>query len=212
MQLPAYSSGLLADFASVPILVRMKLIIVLLITPLLTHCGYNSLQGYDEDVKAAWAEVENQYQRRHDLVPNLVEVVKGYAKHEKDTLEAVTNARAKATQTVLKVDDLSNPQAFQKFQAAQGELSQALSRLMVASERYPDLKANEHFRDLQAQLEGTENRITVARNRYIESVAVYNKGVRFFPTNLTAQFLLHLKERETFSTSTEVKQTPAVKF
>ncbi|MBI1859786.1 MAG: LemA family protein, partial [Deltaproteobacteria bacterium] len=184
----------------------MKLITVLLITPLLTHCGYNSLQGYDEDVKAAWAEVENQYQRRHDLVPNLVEVVKGYAKHEKDTLEAVTNARAKATQTVLKVDDLSNPQAFQKFQAAQGELSQALSRLMVASERYPDLKANEHFRDLQAQLEGTENRITVARNRYIESVAVYNKGVRFFPTNLTAQFLLHLKERETFSTSAEVKQ------
>lgn len=180
--------------------------------PFLSNCGYNSLQGYDEDVKAAWAEVENQYQRRYDLVPNLVETVKGYAKHEKETLEGVVNARSKATQATIKVDDLSNPGAFQKFQAAQNNLSSALSRLLVVVEKYPDLKANENFRDLQSQLEGTENRITVSRNRYIEAVAIYNKGVRYFPTNLTAKFLLHLKERETFSTSAEAKQAPAVKF
>jgi len=175
-------------------------------------CGYNHLQSLDEDVKAAWAEVQNQYQRRNDLVPNLVNVVKGYATHERETLTDVVNARAKATQTNLNVDSLSDPQAVQNFQKAQGALTQALSRLMVVVEKYPDLKANENFRDLQSQLEGTENRIAVARRRYIESVAEYNKAVRYFPTNLTAQFLLHLKPRETFTADTEAQKAPKVQF
>jgi len=175
-------------------------------------CGYNRLQGLDEEVKASWAEVESQYQRRADLIPNLVETVKGYAKHERETLESVINARAKATQTVLNVNGLSNQEAFAKFQQAQGELSSALSRLMVVAEKYPDLKANENFRDLSAQLEGTENRITVARGRYIEKVAEYNKGIRFFPTNLTAKYLLHLDARETFKAEEGAKTAPKVQF
>lgn len=179
---------------------------------LVTNCGYNSLQKLDEEVKGAWSEVENQYQRRHDLIPNLVQVVKGYASHEKDTLQAVVEARAKATQTNINADKLSDPGAFQKFQAAQGELTQALSRLMVVVEKYPDLKANENFRDLQAQLEGTENRITVARKRYIDQVVAYNTAVRSFPTNLTAKFLLGLNVRETFSVSNDVKEAPKVDF
>ena len=178
----------------------------------LSGCGYNKLQGLDEDVKASWSEVENQYQRRHDLVPNLVEVVKGYAKHEKETLEAVIGARAKATQKTVNMNGLSNPGAFKNFQQAQDGLTSALSKLMVVVEKYPDLKANENFRDLQAQLEGTENRITVARKRYIENVAEYNKGVRFFPTNLTAKYLLHLEPRETFTTTQEAKAVPKVQF
>ena len=175
-------------------------------------CGYNSLQGQDEDVKASWSEVENQYKRRSDLTENLVQTVKGYAKFEKETLEGVVNARAKATQTTINAGDLSNPQAFSKFQAAQGGLSQALSRLMVVVEKYPDLKANQGFRDLQAQLEGTENRIAVARGRYIEKVAAYNKGVRFFPTNLTAKYLLKLEARETFKIEESEKAVPKVQF
>lgn len=175
-------------------------------------CGYNSLQRLDEQVKGSWSEVENQYQRRFDLIPNLVEVVKGYAKHEKETLDAVVTARSKATQTNLNVGDLSNPQAFNKFQQAQGELTQALSRLMVVVEKYPDLKANENFRDLQVQLEGTENRIAVARKRYIDLVVNFNSEVRSFPTNLTAKFLLGLTPRETFKVSDDVKQAPKVTF
>jgi len=185
------------------------LLALLLVLP---GCGYNRLQGLDEDVKAAWSEVENQFQRRSDLIPNLVETVKGYAKQEKDTLEGVVNARAKATQTTLNVAGLSDPAAVKRFQEAQGGLSQALSRLMVVVERYPDLKSNQNFRDLQAQLEGTENRIAVARRRYIESVAEYNKGVRYFPGNLTARFLLGLKPREPFTVAEEAKKTPQVKF
>lgn len=178
----------------------------------LSGCGYNSLQGQDEDVKASWSEVENQYKRRSDLTENLVQTVKGYAKFEKETLEGVVNARAKATQTQINTGDLSNPQAFNKFQEAQGGLSQALSRLMVVVEKYPDLKANQGFRDLQAQLEGTENRIAVARGRYIEKVAAYNKGVRFFPTNLTAKFMLKLEPRETFKVEESEKAVPKVQF
>ncbi len=179
----------------------------------LSSCGYNSLQGLDEDVKAAWSEVENQYQRRYDLVPNLVNTVKGYAKHERETLEAVVKARAEATQTKIDASQLSNPDQFKKFEASQANLTGALSRLMVVVEKYPDLKANENFRDLQAQLEGTENRIAVARRRYIESVAEYNKRVRYFPTNLTAKFLLHLEPRETFTASPEAqKGAPQVNF
>lgn len=175
-------------------------------------CGYNSLQGMDEEVKSGWAEVQNQYQRRADLIPNLVEVVKGYAKHEEGTLTAVVEARAKATGVTLQANDLSDVEKFKKFNEAQGGLTQALSRLMVVTENYPDLKANENFRDLQAQLEGTENRITVARNRYIEKVAEFNKGVRFFPTNLTAKFMLGLTVRETFTAAPEAAKAPEVKF
>jgi len=175
-------------------------------------CGYNSLQGMDEDVKAAWSEVQNQYQRRADLIPNLVNVVKGYAAHEKETLTAVVEARSKASSIQLQANDLSDVEKFKKFNEAQSGLSQALSRLMVLTENYPDLKANQNFRDLQAQLEGTENRITVARNRYIEKVAAYNKGVRYFPTNLTAKYLLDLKLRETFTVAPEAQKVPEVKF
>lgn len=175
-------------------------------------CGYNRLQGMDEDVKASWSEVESQFQRRADLIPNLVETVKGYAKHEKETLQSVIEARSQATQTQVNVNGLSNAEAFKKYQDAQQGLSQALSRLMVVVEKYPDLKANENFRDLQAQLEGTENRITVARGRYIEKVADYNKGIRYFPTNLTAKFLLHLEPRETFKAAEAAKEAPKVQF
>jgi LemA protein len=179
---------------------------------LLPSCGYNSLQALDEEVKASWAEVENQYQRRNDLIPNLVQTVKGYAKHEEQTLEGVIKARAEATQTKIDVSKLSDPSAFSRFEGAQQGLSQALSRLMVVVEKYPDLKANENFRDLQSQLEGTENRIAVARRRYIEKVAEYNKGVRFFPTNLTAKYILHLQTRESFKASEESKTAPKVEF
>lgn len=189
-----------------------RVLILLPLFFLLPQCGYNSLQALDEEVKASWSEVENQYQRRYDLIPNLVNTVKGYAKHEKDTLEAVVAARAKATSTEIKVNNLSDSTNFKKFQQAQDSLSSALSRLMVVVEKYPDLKANESFRDLQAQLEGTENRITVARNRYIQNVAKFNTMVRSFPTNLTAQHLLHLQVRETFSVSDKVKENPKVEF
>jgi LemA protein len=189
-----------------------KLLALLVLFGSLSGCGYNSLQGLDETVKAKWAEVENQYQRRSDLIPNLVETVKGYAKHEKETLDAVVEARAKATQTNLNVSNLSDPGAFQKFQQAQDQLGSALSRLMVVVEKYPDLKANQNFIDLQSQLEGTENRITVARGRYIDAVAEYNKGVRYFPTNLTAKYLLHLEPRASFTAAAEAKAAPKVQF
>ena len=179
---------------------------------LLSGCGYNKLQGYDEEVKAAWAEVQNQYQRRADLVPNLVEVVKGASKFEQETLTQVIEARSKATSVKIEAKDLSNPEVFKRFEEAQRGLSSALSRLLVTVERYPELKANQNYRDLQAQLEGTENRITVARKRYIESVAEYNKGIRFFPTNLTARYLLGLSVRETFSADEKAATPPAVKF
>lgn len=178
----------------------------------LSSCGYNRIQGLDEDVKASWSEVQNQYQRRADLIPNLVETVKGYAKHESQTLQSVVEARAKATSVTLSASQLSDPAAFKKFQEAQGALSQSLGRLLAVAENYPDLKANQNFRDLQSQLEGTENRIAVARRRYIETVAEYNKSVRFFPTNLTAKFLLGAQVRETFSVDESVTKTPEVKF
>lgn len=164
-----------------------KRLAILWLASLLSACGYNEFQAQDEAVKAAWSEVVNQYQRRADLVPNLVNTVKGYASHEKDTLEAVTRARAAATSFQITPEVLNNPQAFQKFQQVQGELSSALSRLMAVSENYPQLKADGLFRDLQSQLEGTENRITVARQRYIAAVQKYNTLARSFPTNLTAK-------------------------
>ncbi len=189
----------------------LSVLSVLLVLPF-AGCGYNSLQALDEKVKASWSEVENQYQRRSDLIPNLVNTVKGYAKHEKDTLESVVQARASATQSKISVDSLSDAQAVKKFQDAQAGLTQALSRLLVVAEKYPDLKANEQFRELQVNLEGTENRIAVARRRYIESVQEFNTMVRHFPESLTASYMLHMKPREAFTVSEEAKKVPKVEF
>lgn len=179
----------------------------------LTGCGYNQLQGLDENVKAAWSEVQNQYQRRADVIPNLVSVVKGYAAHERETLETITEARARVGSLQVTPQMLNDPASFKKFEEAQAGLTSALSRLLVVVERYPDLKANQNFLDLQSQLEGTENRIAVARKRYIEAVNDYNKKVRFFPTNLTARYILHLDVRPNFTaTSPGAEKPPEVKF
>ena len=180
----------------------------------LSGCGYNDLQGLDEDTKASWSEVLNQYQRRADLIPNLVSTVKGYAAHEKDTLEGVVQARAKATSVQITSELLKDEAAFKRFQEAQQSVSSALGRLLALAENYPNLKADQGFRDLQSQLEGTENRITVARKRYIDKVAEFNKMVRYFPTNLTAKFLLHLDEKANFTVADEkaVAKPPEVKF
>jgi LemA protein len=182
-------------------------------TMLLAGCGYNRLQSTDEQIKAAWAEVINQYQRRSDLIPNLVNTVKGFASQEKDVLLGVTEARARVGTIQATPELINDPQAFSRFQQAQGELSSALSRLMVVVERYPDLKSNQNFRDLQAQLEGTENRITVARNRYIKAVQEYNVVVRSFPTNLTAM-LFGFNEKPQFTVDDEkaISKPPTVDF
>jgi LemA protein len=193
-----------------------KLIIGLIVVAASTQlsgCGYNKLQGQDEAVKAAWSEVVNQYQRRSDLIPNLVATVKGYASQEERVLVGVTEARAKASSIQLTPELINDPAAFQKFQAAQGELTQALKSLLVTVERYPDLKSNENFRDLQVQLEGTENRITVARNRYIEAVQTFNVTVRSFPTNLTAKmFDFEVKPNFTVQNEAAIATPPAVSF
>ncbi|KGM38991.1 MAG: LemA family protein [Burkholderiales bacterium] len=179
----------------------------------LSGCGYNTFQTTDEQIKASWSEVVNQYQRRADLVPNLVNTVKGEANFEQGTLTKVVEARAKATSIQATPELVNDPQAFQKFQQAQGELSGALSRLLVVTENYPTLRANQGFRDLQAQLEGTENRITVARNRYIKSVQDYNVTVRTFPSNLTAM-VMGYKEKPNFAVENEkeISKPPAVDF
>lgn len=178
----------------------------------LSGCGYNQIQANDEAVIAAWGDVEASYQRRADLIPNLVEVVKGYAAHEKETLTAVTEARAQVGQVKLGSEVLNSPEAMANFQNAQGALSSALSRLMVVVERYPDLKANQNFLDLQHQLEGTENRINVARVRFNEAVRIFNTSIRTFPNNLTNNFLLHLPRREPFKAEEGAAQAPVVKF
>jgi LemA protein len=179
----------------------------------LAGCGYNDFQRLDEQSKAAWSEVLNQYQRRADLVPNLVATVKGEANFEQETLTKVVEARAKATSIQVTPETLNNPEAFQKFQQVQGELSSALSRLMAVSERYPDLKANQSFRELRAQLEGTENRITVARNRYIQAVQEYNVLSRSFPSNLTAM-VFHYPPKPNFTVQNEaqISTPPSVDF
>ncbi|OGU14859.1 MAG: hypothetical protein A2076_08480 [Geobacteraceae bacterium GWC2_53_11] len=179
---------------------------------LLSGCGYNVMQANEEAVIAAWGNVESSYQRRADLIPNLVEVVKGYAKHEADTLKAVTEARAKVGSMQVTKDVLNNPASLNKFQQAQGELSGALSRLMVVVEKYPDLKANQNFLDLQKQLEGTENRINVARERYNASVQVFNTSIRTFPNSLTNSLILHLQRKEAFKAEEGAKVAPKVKF
>ncbi len=190
-----------------------RLAVVAACASLLSACGYNEFQTKDETVKASWSEVVNQYQRRADLVPNLVNTVKGYAAQEKDVLIGVTEARAKATSIQVTPETLNNPEAFKKFQQAQGELSGALSRLIAVSENYPQLKSDANFRELQAQLEGTENRITVARNRYIGAVRDYNVTVRQFPNNLTAM-VFGYKPKENFTVENEkgISTAPTVKF
>ena len=175
-------------------------------------CGYNSIQAADEDVKAALGEIQNHYQRRLDLIPNLVNVVKGAANFERETLEAVIEARSNATSIKLDASVLEDPAAFQRFQQSQDALSGALQRLMVVVERYPQLTATENFRTLQAQIEGTENRIAVARRRYVESVAGYNKLVRQFPTNLTARHILGVEVRPSFEAAAGADQVPTVEF
>ena len=188
----------------------LKLFFVAVAGLVLSGCGYNTIQTQDEQVKSAWSEVVNQYQRRADLIPNLVNTVKGFAAQEQAVLIGVTEARAKATQTKV---DAGDAQSLQQFQAAQGELTSALSRLMVVVERYPELKSDQNFRDLQAQLEGTENRITVARKRYIDAVQEFNNVVRQFPTNLTAM-LFGYKVKPTFAVENEaaIATPPKVDF
>ena len=186
---------------------------VLLAALALPGCGYNDFQRLDEQVKAGWSEVLNQYQRRADLIPNIVSTVKGEASFEQETLTKVIEARAKATSIQVTPETLNNPEAFSKFQQAQGELSSALSRLMVVSENYPNLKANQGFQDLRVQLEGTENRITVARNRYIKTVADYNVLARQFPTNLTAMmFSYAVKPSFTVQNEAQISVPPTVSF
>ena len=190
-----------------------RLLVLLAATLALTGCGYNDFQRLDEQSKAAWSEVLNQYQRRADLIPNIVATVKGEANFEQETLTKVVEARAKATSVQVTPETLNNPEAFQKFQQAQGELSSALSRLMVTVERYPDLKANQGFRDLRVQLEGTENRITVARKRYIDTVQEYNVLTRSFPNNLTAMvFGYQVKPNFSVQNEAQISTPPVVDF
>ncbi len=192
---------------------RLLAPLLLAAAALLTGCGYNQFQTLDEQTKAAWSEVLNQYQRRADLIPNIVATVKGEANFEQETLTKVVEARAKATSIQATPELVNNPEAFAKFQQAQGELSGALSRLLVVSENYPNLKANQGFQDLRIQLEGTENRITVARNRYIESVQAYNVLARSFPTNLTAMVFSYApKPSFTVQNEAQISAPPTVDF
>ena len=202
---------MLLRFSNFPRLLSLS--IAALLGLLLSGCGYNQFQSLDEQTKSAWSEVLNQYQRRADLVPNIVATVKGEAAFEQDTLTKVIEARARATSIQVTPETLNDPAAFAKFQAAQGELGSALSRLMVVSERYPDLKANQGFRDLRVQLEGTENRITVARNRYIQTVQEYNVLARSFPNNLTAMvFGYKVKPNFAVANEAQISTPPVVDF
>lgn len=192
---------------------QARLLLATLLALALSGCGYNKFQTGDEQVKAAWSEVLNQYQRRADLVPNLVNTVKGFAAQEKEVLTQVTQARASVGSIQATPELVNDPEAFAKFQAAQGQLTGALSRLLVVSENYPQLKSDANFRDLQAQLEGTENRITVARNRYIKAVQDYNVTVRSFPSNLTAMvFGYRVKPNFTVQNEQEISTPPTVNF
>ena len=190
---------------------KTAVVVTLASTLTLSGCGYNTLQVKDEAVNASWSEVQNQYQRRADLVPNLVNVVKGYAKHEEQVLTEVTQARSNVAGLKVDKEVLEDPALFEKYQQAQSQLTSALSRLIAVSENYPDLKANEQFRDLQAQLEGTENRIAVARNRYITTVQDYNSYVRQFPQAMTAK-VIGMKTKENFKADSSAQQAPTVSF
>lgn len=193
-------------------LVRLLLVSVTGVLLLLSGCGYNTLQQKEEAVFRAWADVEATLQRRLDLIPNLVETVKGYAQHERETLEAVISARAQAASTHIAPQDLGNAALMAQLQNSQDTLTTALSRLMLVVERYPDLKASENFRDLQNQLEGTENRITVARERYNREVEAFNAAIRRLPESLTNKFLLHLERKEYFRAGAQAKDAPVIKF
>ena len=190
----------------------VKFVLSVFILVGLSGCGYNTMQQNEEGVKAAWGDVEAAYQRRNDLIPNLYEVVKAYAKHERETLTAVTEARAKVGSMQVPKNIIDDPMAFSQFQEAQAGMSSALSRLMLVVERYPDLKANQNFQDLQHQLEGTENRINVARTRYNKAVEVFNSSIRIFPNNLTNKLLLHLSLKEPFKAEPGASKAPQVKF
>jgi len=204
---------MLRSFARLVTSAPMVLVLLFATIASLSGCGINNIPTYDETAKAAWSQVENQYQRRADLIPNLVETVKGYAKQEKDVLVQVVEARAKVAQMQVPKDIVNNPQAFMQFQQNQDALSSALSRLLVVVERYPDLKSNQNFLALQSQLEGTENRISVARRDYIEAVKVYNTELRTIPGRWWAALLYSdAKVKETFSVPAEAKETPKVKF
>jgi LemA protein len=192
---------------------QWRAFLLLALASQLAGCGYNTFQAQDEQIKASWSEVVNQYQRRADLIPNLVETVRGFAQQERDVLIGVTEARSKVGSIQATPELIDDPQAFAQFQAAQGELSSALQRLMVVVERYPELKSDANFRDLQAQLEGTENRITVARNRYIAAVQEYNVTVRSFPSNLTAMvFGYDAKPNFSVENEAEISRPPQVDF
>jgi LemA protein len=190
----------------------LRLALVLVLTVVLCSCGYNRLQAMEETVFKSWSDIESNLQRRADLIPNLVATVKGFAAHEKETLQAVVEARAKATSVQLSPQDLGNAQAMQQLLQAQGGLSSALSRLMVVVERYPDIKANQNFLDLQNQLEGTENRINVARQRYNQAVEQFNSAIRKFPASLTNGLLLHLERKEYFKAESGAQQAPKIAF
>jgi len=191
----------------------MRILWMVLLATMLSGCGYNTFQTTDEQIKASWAEVLNQYQRRADLIPNLVNTVKGYAAQEKDVLLGVTEARARVGSIQATPELINDPEAFAKFQAAQGQLTSALSRLLVVTENYPQLKSDQNFRDLQAQLEGTENRIAVARNRYIKAVQEYNTLIRQFPVNLTAMvFKYPVRPNFTVEDEKSIARPPAVDF
>lgn len=194
---------------------KISIVIVAIIAVILVMSGfskYNSIISMDESANAAWSQVLNQYQRRTDLIPNLVETVKGYAAHEQETLQSVVEARAKATQTTVNADMLSNEAAMERFQAAQSQLSSALSRLMVVVEKYPDLKANENFLALQSQLEGTENRITVARQDYIHAIQAFNLSIRTFPGNIISNWFLGFEPKANFDIPVESQSAPEVSF
>jgi LemA protein len=189
-----------------------RYVLLFLVLLSISGCGYNTMQQNEEAVKAAWGDVEASYQRRNDLIPNLVEVVKAYAKHERETLQAVTEARAKVGSIQVSKDMVNDPKAIAQFQQAQSSMSGALSRLMVVVEKYPDLKANQNFRDLQHQLEGTENRINVARVRYNKAVQEFNVSIRIFPNSLTNSLFLHLQPKEPFKAEAGAEKAPKVKF
>jgi len=191
---------------------KRNLFSLLILVFALSGCGYNEIQRNEEAVISAWGDVEATYQRRADLIPNLVETVKAYASHEKETLQAVTDARARIGQVNITAKDLGDPAALEKYVAAQGQVSSALSRLLVVAENYPDLKASQNFRDLQHQLEVTENRINVARQRYNEAVRIFNSSIRTFPNNLTNKLLLHLERKEPFKAEAGASEAPKVQF
>ncbi len=190
----------------------IKYFLILFVVLAMSGCGYNTMQMNEEAVMKAWGDLQAQLQRRADLIPNLVEVVKGYAKHERETLQAVIEARAKATSINITPDKLNDKEAMRKFQEAQNNLSSSLARLMVVVEKYPDLKANQNFRDLQHQLEGTENRISVARQRYNAAVERFNYSIRKFPNSITNSLFLHLKRKEYFRATQGAQTAPKVKF